>query len=74
MLASWYEFFSFAAILTIVEPLAGILMLLGMGTNSIGLEVIGLSSLPFESERLSEGGGPQITAVYFTKVKSISKS
>lgn len=56
------------------ELLAGTLMLLGVVTNSSGLEVMGLSSLPLESDRESEGVGPQITADYLAKVKSISRS
>ena len=46
MLASWYEFFSLAAMFKMPELFAGILRFDGVVTNSIGLYVIGGLSFP----------------------------
>ncbi len=63
-----------AAMFRMPEPLAGIFTLEGIDTNSIGLDVRAddfLSSLPLESCLVR---GPQTTADYLAKVKSISRS
>lgn len=63
---------------SIAVPLAGTFKLLGIAPKSTGLDVIeepdlDESSLPFESP-LYNVAGPQITADYLAKVKSMSRS